>query len=74
MPKFGTKSKQRLGTCHTKLQRVFNEVTKSITDKLSTKFETSKDWLADSESAKKELDRRLILLQVVEDIRKTPGL
>ena len=55
-------------------ERVFNEATKSITDKLSTKFETSKDWLADSESAKKELDRRLILLQVVEDIRKTPGL
>ena len=30
MFRFGTKSKQRLGTCHTKLQRVFNEVIKYI--------------------------------------------
>lgn len=30
MPKFGTKSKQRLGTCHPKLQQVFREVIKHI--------------------------------------------
>ena len=30
MPKFGRKSRQRLGTCHPKLQMVFNEVIKHI--------------------------------------------
>jgi len=55
-------------------KRVFDEATKSLTDKLSTRFETSEDYLADSESAKEELTRRLILLQTVDDVRKTPGL
>ena len=30
MPKFGFKSKQRLSTCHSDLQRLFNEVVKHV--------------------------------------------
>ena len=30
MPKFGSKSKERLGTCHEDLQKVFNEVIKHV--------------------------------------------
>ena len=52
-------------------ETAFNEATKNVS---KGQFESSKDYLADSESAKEELTRRLILLQVVEDIGKTPGL
>jgi len=50
---------------------LFNEAAREASNGT---FENSKDFLADSESVKEELTRRLIMLQVVGDIRKTPGL
>jgi len=50
---------------------LFNEAAREASNGT---FENSKDFLADSESVKEELTRRLIMLQVVGDIRKTPGI
>ena len=52
-------------------ETAFNEAAKNLT---KGEFQTSESYLADSRTVKVELDRRLFLLQVVEDIGKTPGL